>query len=87
MRDAFNRQGAYLSSMSENPARNSQKRWFAQSFRLADAPGDDLSASTTAAERFEMVAILTARMMELTDSVAPTYSRNTIPVRVVRRGE
>jgi hypothetical protein len=87
MIDAFDHSGTYLSSMSENPARTSQKRWFAQSFRLADAPGDDLSASTTAAERFEMVEILTARMMELTGNVAPTYSRNTIPVRLVRRGE
>jgi hypothetical protein len=59
--------------------------WIAQAYHLADAPGDDLSATTTAAERLEMVAILSARMWELTGKSAPLYSRETVPVQVVRR--
>ena len=54
-------------------------------YRTADAPGDDLSATTTPLERLEMVAILSARMWELSGKPAPLYSRDTTPVRVLRR--
>lgn len=70
--------------MSDMLPRASRNPWFAQVFRLADAPGDDLSASTTPAARFEMVAILSARMWELTGKPVPAYSRDTLPFRFVR---
>ncbi|MBT8403435.1 MAG: hypothetical protein KJP18_06240 [Gemmatimonadetes bacterium] len=46
---------------------------------------DDLSSSTTAEERIEMVAILSRRMWELTGRSIPTNARHEMPVRVVRR--
>ncbi len=54
-------------------------------YRLGHEPGDDLMASTTAEERVAMVAELTARMWELAGGTHATYSRQTIPVRLVPR--
>ncbi len=54
-------------------------------FPLGSEPGDDLSPASTAEERVAMVAILSARMWELTGLKHPHYSRSTIPVRVVSR--
>ena len=51
-------------------------------FRLGEEPSDDLSDSTTAEERFEMVAMLSERMLEL--GPTPTGARREIPVRVIR---
>jgi hypothetical protein len=56
--------------------------WHAKAFRIADAPGDDLTSCTTAAERFEMVLELSARMWELTGKPVVQYSRATAPMRV-----
>jgi len=53
-------------------------------FRLGEEPVDDLSSTTTAEERLEMVALLSARMCELAGTPAPMYSRAEIPVRVTR---
>jgi hypothetical protein len=54
-------------------------------FRLGEEPADDLSATTTAEQRLEMVAELSRRMWELTGRETPTYERARIPVRVIRR--
>ena len=55
-------------------------------FRLGEEPsGDDLSATTTAEQRLEMVTELSRRMWELTGRIAPSYPRAEIPVRVLRR--
>ena len=54
-------------------------------FPLGREPGDDLSPASTADERVAMVAILSARMWELTGLNHPQYTRSTIPVRVVSR--
>lgn len=70
--------------MSANEPRAKRQNWPAQTFSLADAPGDDLSASTTPTERLAMVAVLSARMWELSGIPATTYARATIPVHVVR---
>lgn len=59
--------------------------WHAKAFRITDAPGDDLTSYTTAAERFEMVQQLSARMWELTGRPVAQYSRSTVPVRVVSK--
>lgn len=56
----------------------------ARIFRLGEEPTDDLSDITTPAERFEMVALLTARMLEFSGTPAPLYSRHEIPIRVIR---
>jgi hypothetical protein len=52
--------------------------------RLGDDSGDDLSATTTVEERIAMVAVLSARMWELTGWRLPSYTRATMPVRVLR---
>lgn len=57
----------------------------ARILQLTDRVEDDLSDSTTAAERFAMVAVLSERMWELTGGrPVPAYSRAEIPARVVR---
>lgn len=53
-------------------------------YRLGEEPDDDLSGSTTAEERLEMVAVLSRRMWELTGRELPTYARSAIPVKIVR---
>lgn len=53
--------------------------------RLGEEPSDDLSATTTAEDRLEMVAVLSRRMWELTGSPTPSYTREEMPVRVFRR--
>ncbi len=53
--------------------------------RLDEDCSDDLSSSTTAEERIEMVAVLSRRMWELTGRAIPTYARHEMPVRIVRR--
>jgi hypothetical protein len=47
--------------------------------------GDDLSETTTAAERIELVQVLSRRMWELTGRPWPAYARSAMPGRVVRR--
>jgi hypothetical protein len=59
----------------------------ARIFRLGEEPAnDDLSAVTTAEERLAMVAELSQRMWKLTGKATPSYTRATMPVRVLRRG-
>ena len=70
-------------SFGERAAR--RRTWGVQVYPLADQPGDDLSEATTAEERIEMVWELTARMWELTGRPRPSYTRATMPVRVIRR--
>ena len=65
--------------------RAARSRWPVRIFRLGEEPGDDLSASTTAAERIEMVWLLSARCWELTSRPLPDYTRATIPVRLTTR--
>ncbi|MSR06471.1 MAG: hypothetical protein EXR93_05300 [Gemmatimonadetes bacterium] len=53
-------------------------------YRLGEEPGDDLSASTTAERRIEMVAELSERMWELTGAPVPSHSRARMPGRIIR---
>lgn len=53
-------------------------------FALGDEPRDDLSDSTTAQERLEILRALTERAWRLSGRAFPTYSRRNIPVRVTR---
>lgn len=61
------------------------RRWTARVYRLGQEPGDDLSATTTAEERLAMLAELSRRMWRLTGRPVPAYSRDRIPVQIIRR--
>jgi hypothetical protein len=54
-------------------------------YRLGEEPPETWLASTTAAERFEMVADLSARMFEISGRLVPSYTRASMPMQVVRR--
>jgi hypothetical protein len=64
--------------------RSARRSMTARVFRLGEEPGDDLSAVTTVAERIDMVAELSRRMWELTGQPFPSYTRATMPGRVIR---
>jgi hypothetical protein len=49
-------------------------------FRLGEEPPETGDETTTAAERFELVAVLSARMHELRGGRAAQYDRASIPV-------
>jgi hypothetical protein len=60
-----------------------RKSWPIRAFRPGEEPGDDLSASTTAAERLAMVWPLTLEAWSLTGKVLPDYPRSQAPIRAV----
>ena len=68
-----------MSAREELPPRD---RLSVRVFRLGEEPADDLLNSTTAEERFEMVAMLSDRMLEF--SPKPAHTRGEITVRVIR---
>jgi hypothetical protein len=74
-----------MSSSSEPTACDRRRGWPVRILRLGDDSPDDLSPVTTPEERIAMVWELSARMRELTGQSLPTYTRGTIPVRVIRR--
>jgi hypothetical protein len=53
-------------------------------YRLGEEPGDDLSAVSTPEQRLAMVAELSHRMWTLTGQPVPSYTRSTMPGRVLR---
>lgn len=70
-----------MSAREEIPRRD---RLPVRVFRLGEEPADDLSESTTAEERFELVARLTERMLEFSPSTPHSNPRRGTPVRVIR---
>jgi hypothetical protein len=58
----------------------------AKVFRLGAEPRDDLSATTTAEERIELVRELSERAWHLTGRSVPACSRGRIPAKVTRLG-
>ena len=74
--------GRYFSAMSARDALPQRDRKPVRVFRLGEEPSDDLSNSTTAEERFDMVAMLSERMREF--SPTPPNTRGEITVRVIR---
>ena len=56
----------------------------ARVFRLGHEPRDNLVETTTAEQRLAMVWDLTLRMWALTGRPIPSYSRESLPVRVLR---
>ncbi len=60
-----------------------RNRLRARIYPLGGEPGDDLSASTTVAERLQMVAVLSAEAWALSGRPLPTYQRHEIPIAIV----
>ena len=53
-------------------------------FRLGEETNDELTGSTTAEIRVEMVVTLSKRMLEVTGEMVPRYSPYQMPVQIVR---
>jgi hypothetical protein len=63
-----------------------RKGWPIRVYRLGEEPPDDLRATTTAAERVEMVWQVTLDAWALAGRTIPDYPRSEAPVRVIRSG-
>jgi hypothetical protein len=74
-------------SGENDPARAARaaarRDWPIRIHKLGEEPPDDLSATTTAAERLAMMWPLTLRIWALTGRPLPEYSRSETPIRVV----
>ena len=72
----------------ERAARAEARRsWPVRKFRLGEEPADDLSGTTTAKERLEMMWPMTVDAWTLAGRTIPDYPRDKTPVRVIRRGK
>ena len=72
----------------ERAARAEARRsWPVRKFRLGEEPDDDLSGTTTAKERLEMMWPMTVDAWTLAGRTIPDYPRDKAPVRVIRRGK
>jgi hypothetical protein len=74
---------------SENSAarrRANRARWPITRLGLRDQPSDDLSASTTPAERVAMMWTLAEAAWKLAGRPLPSYDRRNIPARLFRPG-
>lgn len=72
----------------ERAARAEARRsWPVRKFRLGEEPDDDLSETTTARERLEMMWPMTVDAWTLAGKAIPDYPRDKTPVRVIRRGK
>jgi len=58
--------------------------WPVRVFRLGQEPGDDLTATTTAEARLQMVEALTLEAFSLVRREPLSYPRNQTPVSVRR---
>jgi hypothetical protein len=72
----------------ERAARAEARRsWPIRKFRLGEEPDDDLSETTTAKERLEMMWPMTVDAWTLAGKKIPDYPREKTPIRVIRRGK
>jgi hypothetical protein len=72
----------------ERKARAAARRsWPIRAYRLGEEPDDDLSATTTATERLEMMWPLAVDAWTSSGRPIPDYPRHQTPIRVVRSGE
>jgi hypothetical protein len=62
-----------------------RKKWPIRVVRLGEEPPDDLTATTTAAERLAMMWPLALDAWASTGRPLPDYPRHQAPVRVLRR--
>ena len=61
--------------------------WPVRSFRLGEEPDDDLSETTTVAERLSMMWPLAVEAWTLSGRPLPDYHRGNLPARLYRAGE
>ena len=66
--------------VTDQPTRAARGSWPVAVFRLGQEPGDDLSKSSTAEERLQMVSTLTLEAWSLTGRPVPDYARSQTPV-------
>jgi hypothetical protein len=59
--------------------------WPVRKYRLGEEPSEDLSESTTPAQRLEMMWPLALEAWSLTGKPLPDYTRSEIPIRRTRR--
>ncbi|HYO11617.1 MAG TPA: hypothetical protein VE685_00290 [Thermoanaerobaculia bacterium] len=72
----------------ERKARAAARRsWPIRAYRLGEEPDDDLSATTTATERLEMMWPLAVDAWTSSGLPIPNYPRHQTPIRVVHSGE
>jgi hypothetical protein len=76
-----------MSSEADDRAREARRaarhNWPIRVYKLGEEPADDLSATTTAAERLAMMWPLTLQVWALTGRPLPDYKRSETPIRVV----
>jgi hypothetical protein len=72
--------------MDEREARRRRRQQdlVVRRFELGDEPSDDISDTTTAAERLAMMWPLALRAWSLTGRPFPEYTRSEIPSRIIR---
>ncbi len=86
--ERYNRGMTRLQEDLDRKARAAARRsWPVRIYRLGEEPDDDLSASTTAAQRIEMMWPLTLDAWSSAGLSIPDYPREKAPVRVIRPGE
>jgi hypothetical protein len=61
-----------------------RRSWPVRIYRLGEEPDDDLSATTTAAERLAMMWPLAVDAWASSGKEIPDYPRNETPVRILR---
>ena len=71
---------------AEDPRRVGRARWPIARFRLGEEPTDDLSESTSPAERIAMMWTLAESAWRLAGRHLPTYDRRNIPATFYRPG-
>jgi len=67
--------------------RAARASWPVARFRLGDEPSDDLSETTTAAERIAMMWPLAQSAWRVADRPLPTYTRQDMPSVIYRAGD
>lgn len=73
--------------MSAEDRARARQAWPIRRFKLGEEPSEDLSASTTAEERLDMVWRLTLDAWRSAGLSMPEYTRETMPGRVIRPGK
>lgn len=61
-----------------------RRNWPLRAYTLGDEPSDNLSATTTAEERLAMMWPLAVEAWRLAGRPMPNYTRESMPVRVLR---
>jgi hypothetical protein len=76
-----------MATESAEERRARRAGWPVRRARLDDAAGDDLSGSTTPAERVAMMWELQVQAWLVAGRELPTYDRAHCPTRLIRPGE